>query len=495
MRKIRPIFLIVFVFLAGTYCACTTSRDRQENTVVIAATSQSTGNATTQKHTPFYLTLMQNWESLDTNRDGELVDSEIDRAVGDISIKGNDAAAAAALKLLTRTARPAEPLTQKYFNAYDQVAIRFVGQGTANAEQLTADPGNAPSDPTVRKSSKRSAALPTDWDMAYAASLKRIARRVGPTWRSEVSLEHVRQGPLGDCFFVASLGSLVIHRPKMLEEFIEPRPDGSYVAHFPSTQPIIVPPLSDGQLAISSTSAGDGAWVAVMEQAFGKYRGFTKGTAADADGTDSLWRGGDTALTMRMLTGHATRRIPFARTMQVRASKAEKILPELRDALVETLADHRFVTASVAPPATQPTTKPATVLPTGSLTNPATLPVNTIAATQSTTRPTTLATSRPTDDSPHIPPNISTRHAYAVVGYDRKTDLVEIWNPHGQSFRPRGRPGVSNGYLTDHGRFKLPLTEAYTFFSGFTFELTTPAPSPSITTKPTRGIKMEPQRD
>ena len=411
---------------------------------------------------------MQNWDSWDSNQDGELSDAEIDHAVMDANVKGNDAAAAASLKLLTRTARPAEPLTKKYFASYDQIAIRFVNQGTANAEQQTADPGNASADPSLRKPTRRSLSLPTDWDMAYSASLKRIARRVGPTWRSEVALDHIRQGPLGDCFFIASVGAMVTHRPKALNELIEPLPNGSYVAHFPSTQPITVPPVTDGQLAISSTTAGDGAWVAVMEQAFGKYRGMLRNsTSLEADGTDSLYRGGDTGSTIQLLTGHATRRITLARTVKSRDSKKDKVLPELRNLLTETLSAHRFVTAGVAPPATQPTTKPTTVPSTQSATVAIKLP---------STQPTTGAS----DDLPHMPPNITQRHAYAVLSYDSQTDTVEIWNPHGQSFRPKGSPGLQNGYATEHGRFKIPLAEAYTFLSGFTFELTTPAPKPVI---------------
>ena len=77
---------------------------------------------------------------------------------------------------------------------------------------------------------------------------------------------------------------------------------------------------------------------------------------------------------------------------------------------------------------------------------------------------------------PRIPPGFQKKHVYAIVGYDPATDVVEIWNPHGQTFHPRSPPGLTNGYETTHGRFKLPLTDAYSFYTSFTFELDTPAP-------------------
>ncbi len=71
---------------------------------------------------------------------------------------------------------------------------------------------------------------------------------------------------------------------------------------------------------------------------------------------------------------------------------------------------------------------------------------------------------------PRIPPNISVKHAYAVLAYDATTDVVTFWNPHGQTFRPTGAPGLTHGYPTEHGRFSVPLSEVGQFFTGFTFE-------------------------
>ena len=166
-----------------------------------------------------------------------------------------------------------------------------------------------------------------------------------------------------------------------------------------------------------------------------------RGGSTDVDGTEILRRGGDSAVTIQQLTGHATRRIRFPTTAEERVAQREKVLPELRDALRNALAKQRLITAGIDPPARL---RPAA---------DGTPAVGTL---------------------PRIPPGFQKKHVYAIVGYDAASDVVEIWNPHGQTFRPKGPAGLANGYETAHGRFKLPLAEAYSFYTSFTFELDTP---------------------
>lgn len=114
----------------------------------------------------------------------------------------------------------------------------------------------------------------------------------------------------------------------------------------------------------------------------------------------------------------------------------------MRAALQTALADHRVITAGIDPPAAL--------------------------------RPNADGTAA-TATLPAIPPGFQKHHVYAVLSYDPATDVVEIWNPHGQTFKPKGEAGLEHGYPTAHGRFKLPLAEAYAFYTSFTFELDQPA--------------------
>jgi hypothetical protein len=69
------------------------------------------------------------------------------------------------------------------------------------------------------------------------------------------------------------------------------------------------------------------------------------------------------------------------------------------------------------------------------------------------------------------PPSINGNHAYAIIGYDAKTDHIKIWNPHGQNFTPKGKPSLQNGYETNGGKFEMPLEDFVKVFAGLAFEV------------------------
>lgn len=284
-----------------------------------AATTQP---AAGERHTPFVTVLMRDWPKWDANHDDVLSVAEVERAVADRSVTGNDAAAVAAIKLLARTTNVGEPMTRAYFEQYDRAAIPFVGtERLTDGETIDLPVADEPAAPRAG----RAKALKADFDLYFVKCKARLARAHtggAPAWPAEITeaaaLEHACQGPLGDCFFVASIGSTVVHRPAALRQWIEPLPDGRYRANFPGAAAFTFDGLTEGQVAISSTTAGDGAWLAVLEQAFGKYRALLRGQSIDVDGTEILRRGGDSAVTIQQLTGHATRRIHFPLTAERR---------------------------------------------------------------------------------------------------------------------------------------------------------------------------------
>ncbi len=57
------------------------------------------------------------------------------------------------------------------------------------------------------------------------------------------------------------------------------------------------------------------------------------------------------------------------------------------------------------------------------------------------------------------PPKLNLNHAYALLGYDRQKDAFLLWNPHGTTHRPEGPQGPVNGYVTEHGRFFMPVVD------------------------------------
>jgi thiol-disulfide isomerase/thioredoxin/tetratricopeptide (TPR) repeat protein len=65
---------------------------------------------------------------------------------------------------------------------------------------------------------------------------------------------------------------------------------------------------------------------------------------------------------------------------------------------------------------------------------------------------------------------LTPKHAYALLRYDSKTDTVDLWNPHGNNFKPKGPPGLTNGYPTKDGLFTVPLDDFVQQFTGVSFE-------------------------
>ncbi len=419
-------------------------------------------------HTPFVSVLLRDWPTWDRDGDGVLSKAEIDRAVRDPAVRGDDAAAAASLKLLTEGAAPAvhlPPLTRAYFEAYDRKLLALLrrrrltpGAATrpAAAETATADTIDTPAAATTAPAARPAVAaarLPADWDLYFAASRARIARGGPDPWPGRLVLDHTRQGPLGDCYFVAAVGDLVARNPARVSRLATPVGGGQFRVAFPGCPAVTVGPLTDAELAISSTTAGDGVWLALLEQALGRTKSRAVAGTDDVEGVDQIRNGGSITFSIRLLSGHPAARFRFARTLEGRRAASAKWLPFLRQQLVDALDDGRMVLAGVSPP-------------------------DPVTPQQAATRP---ALTRGT--LPAVPPNVTLRHAYAVLDYDPVTDVVTFWNPHGQSFRPTGPAGLANGYPTDHGRFRVPMSQAEQFVTSFAWERpagpeTGPAPRP-----------------
>jgi hypothetical protein len=401
-----------------------------------------------ERQTPFVAVVLKNWNACDRNRDGRLSPEEIDRVVLDRSVTGDDAAAAGTLKLICRRDDKLA-LTRDYFERYGRQRLQTALPADETAELETVDLLNQDQQ-SVGRSVKTG---PSDWDVYFAGARHRIARAAGG-WTGRFNVDHMRQGPLSDCFLVSTLGSLVLQRPAQLKALITPLPDGTFRFEPPGQARLVIKQPTEAELAISSVSADDGPWLAVMEEAFSQYRAQHK-HMDDAEATDLISHGGVTGPTMDVLTGNSHKSIALPVTAERRKAQAAQVLPVLRTELEAALREHRLMTVSVGDYEGK------------------------------------IAKGDDHGTAPHLPPGINKKHAYAVVSYDRGRDLVVVWNPHGQEFSPKGEPGLANGYRTEHGRFTLPLTEAYTFCGNFTFE--TPKPHSSSTPGPKSSSKPSPK--
>jgi Calpain family cysteine protease len=376
------------------------------------------------KATPFTKEVEAHFDAWDRNRDGALEAEEIDALVVDADLKGTSAAAVAALKAAQRSGKYELPaLTLEYFHKYEADVA-----------------GGKKPQPA--------------FDQTFSRGSRRISRSNRDLFADGVpSLESCHQGPLGDCFFVAVVGASIVRDPADVRSMIKQEGDASFTVSFPIGKATHVSALTDAELALTSTTGNDGLWLAVLEKAYGKLR--TEGLPEEkqmASTTDAIARGGSTSTTIRLMTGHSVSRVGLRpRTggksgsrktdgdKQDGKSEAPAIdeaalnahldatLPGLREQLVEAMANHRLAAAG-------------------------------------------------TPKEGKLPPGINGSHAYAILGYDRGTDVVKLWNPHGNTFRPKGEPGLENGYPTKAGHFEMPLAEMGRVFNGVTIETEKPAP-------------------
>jgi hypothetical protein len=389
----------------------------------------------------------------------------------DPSVKSEEAAAVAALKIVLRSGRyELPPLTHKYFQ--DLARRAATRPTTTNTTRADADATRV----IQAVATTQKLTTPPPWSSHFRSAQRRIALGAGEIWpEGALTLDNMRQGPLGDCYFVSVVGAVVHRDHDQLRQMVKLLDDGRYLITFPATQPVTVASLTDAQIAISSTSRGEGTWLALVEQGFGRLRASSAGKPDAAEVTDFIARGGSTGTSIAALTGHGRKSIGMPRD---RDAGEASTLPRLRKELSSAMRDRRIVTASVA---ALPTTNP--------ITNPTT--AQSLAGSDTpTTAPTAIPSTRPSRKvSPRIvPPAINTKHAYAVLSYDEEADTVTFWNPHGNTFKPKGDPGLKNGYPTERGRFTVPLAEAYRFITTFTFETDQPATRPTIapSTQPAR---------
>jgi hypothetical protein len=331
----------------------------------------------------------------DLDHDGVLSFRELGELVPDVRIRDEAAAALAAIHRVQRS------------RAWHHAAFSF--------EEILAPPdeaGEGHRPPFARD---------------YRGGLTHIratARALFTT--SGPNLRGIRQGPLGDCVLLATVGAMVARDPNQLRAMIVSAPGGGFEVRFFGGAPVYVPAISDAEIALGSGDRDQGLWLNVIEKAFGEIvvarRGFVEPAIDALSGTAAP------AQTIRLFTGregHALRLRPREQQGAPHAALVRRLMAQARAVLNAAQRQRRLICCS-----------------------------------------TTHA---------EMPPGISGNHMYAVLGFDRSSELVRVWNPHGNTFTPKGPPGLEAGYVVQNGVFEVPLAEFVQIFSSLTYESDRPA--------------------
>ena len=267
-----------------------------------------------------------------------------------------------------------------------------------------------------------------DLALLYRGDLRRI---LGATNRvlfaaGPPRLDSIHQGRLGNCFCLAPLGALLHRDSPAVMAMFSGETNGQYQVRF-GRRTVIVDSPTDGEIAMSSSNEHEGIWVNLYEKAAGTIYNEMLPPERQADSAlDALAHGGSAGKMLGALTGHPFARITFkfAKDAALPPATVTNRLEDLRHRLTAAVREHRLMTCGTV----------------------------------------TVTT-----------PGLTPHHAYAVLDYDPATDAVELWNPHGQNFTPpTGPPGITTGYPTQKGVFKLPLTDFVNQFIGMAFEQAAP---------------------
>lgn len=337
--------------------------------------------------TAFVARVRTHFTAWDADRDGVLSADEIERAVHDPKVSGDAAAAAAALRR----------------------AVRGAGLRSLTTRQI-ADGRYEP---------------------MYAAARERIRTANRELFASETpKVESLGQGRLGDCFLLATLGTLAANDPARLKKMFREFPGGKVEVTLAARKLVLDRP-TDGEICIGAQNRNDGMWAIAFEKAVGTVYLERQTVRRHHTPLSIIGVGGSPHLPLEIVTGHRVVRAgceDFQGGTLDAASRAKR-LADLRKQLSDARRAGRLIVGGTAP----------------------------LGGRQA------------------VVPGLYYNHSYGVLNYDEKTDLVTFWNPFGNRFIPKGEPGLKNGYVTSYGKFTMPLPDAVMWFGSFSIETGEPA--------------------
>jgi hypothetical protein len=246
---------------------------------------------------------------------------------------------------------------------------------------------------------------PDEWYAHYQGRMQTFSQKHLENKIPDVNA--IRQGSIGDCYFLAALGSAVRQNPKAVADMIVPLDDGTYTVTFPNGQSANVAAPTLAEMATYGNSGADGMWVTLFERAAGKIRDEDAvvpeeelgwGSLAGRAGTDLFSGAGSSNVDMLGLTENDT----------------------TRDRMESAFSEGRVVIAGIN---NDPFSEDREGLPDA--------------------------------------------HAYSVLAYDRATDTVTLRNPHGQGEHNGADGQPIDG--TDDGVFTLTMDEFNRLYSSVSY--------------------------
>ena len=243
----------------------------------------------------------------------------------------------------------------------------------------------------------------------FAAGMKKLQEQPRELFVEGLPrISAIRQDFTTDCYFLSAAGALAQVNPQAIVRLIAANRDGSFTVSFPGQPGVRVPAPTDSEIA-TYTISKDGIWLSVLQKAFAILRiQHEPQQVSTREPLDSVgFRTGSTRV-IELLTGHRSRAIIFP--SQSRRPLDSSLLTQTRSEIQNALRDRRGVTVS------------------------------------------------------------NSHHAYAIVAYDPKSDLVTVHNPYDRGGFETWIEGGDKVRRTEEGFFVLPTERLVGNFYNVRFE-------------------------
>lgn len=346
----------------------------------------------------------------DSNGDGQLSEDEVSAALANSKIKNESAAAIVAVDKVIRHHKYKLPPLTKEY----LISSPLKEAAKSKEDADSADDG----------SKTETYDYPPSFQQRYVGATKKLADTSQELFpQSLPSFIDTRQNAIGDCPFVSTVGAMVYRNPADIKAMFKQNNDRSFTVTFGDGQTIKILYLTDSDIAMWSSAGANGLWFTVLEKAYRKILVQTQKKAGDK--VANVYESFDSGKTVQIFTGH-----------DIQTNELKEFTPDspkiasLRNQLEEAVSEHLLIKTGTS--------------------------------------------GKGGPNSKNLPPGIPHEHALAVLGYDAKKDLVQVWNPWGNNFTPDGPDGLKNGYKTKTGQFIVPLKEFVEIFHDINIETKTP---------------------
>ncbi len=337
--------------------------------------------------------MRKNFDTWDKNHNGYLTPDEIDRSMGQRRYTGDDAAALATLKSKVADLQQLHDdewgtdnggMTLDDLSAYER-KVKAGGDGTSRSVD-------------AHYSSKRA---------KINGSTSKLFTNGTPDPNA------VKQGSIGDCYFIAAVAAKAQQDPEGLKNMIKQNDNGTYTVSFPGKKPVTVSAPTDAELGYYASSGQNGQWMTVLEKAYGKHlnnKAWLSTTTSPQDAADG---GGFLSHGINALSSRGTNTDTLAVTSYEMT----------RDRLQSAMNNDRMITAAIRK-------------------------------------------NLPWENERWN--NLPTGHVYSVMAYDPKTDMMTLRNPWG-STEPVNDKGQARDGKND-GSFQMSVKDFYKYFSQIAYE-------------------------